>query len=57
MEIRDYLGIGKKEKLLLSLGSATSESVIISIAKAPGDVESRPCSRNGAYILRKGVKK
>ena len=59
LEIRDYLGIGKKEKLLLSASAADGGKVTLSIAKAPefSETELRLCSKNGAYVLRKGVTK
>jgi bifunctional DNA-binding transcriptional regulator/antitoxin component of YhaV-PrlF toxin-antitoxin module len=53
LEIRDALGIGKGDKLLLSVSSSDDKKVTIVVAKAPEGIESCACSRNGAYVKRK----
>jgi hypothetical protein len=52
LEIREAIGIETGDKILLSISTAKNGKVRIEVAKAPEDIESYSCSKNGAYVKR-----
>ncbi|MBU0532756.1 AbrB/MazE/SpoVT family DNA-binding domain-containing protein [Candidatus Micrarchaeota archaeon] len=52
LEIREAINIKTGDKILFSVSSATDGKITIEVAKAPKNLDSYPCSKNGAYVKR-----